>query len=193
MIGRAEYGALLKNAGIVDEVLSWDAPEFADLFKEDPQPRTSLAQRLRRSRLVLGWFHQPPSQTLRQNLRMMGRQDSHFIIRDPSSSLSLSEYFFEKTAALLKAYKKPAFSFEECARLPIQPSPRKPKTGRAQVIIHPGSGGESKCWLYLNQNYLKKVQGALQNFLLLAPKESRALLVKSMPKEISKSVPIEDL
>jgi len=70
-------------------------------IKEDPRPRSSLAQRLRRSRFVLGWFRQPPGHALHQSLRMMGRRDSHFIIRDPSSFLSLSEYFFEKTAALL--------------------------------------------------------------------------------------------
>ena len=167
LIGRPEYGALLKTAGIVDEVLSWDRREFSGLFQEPTRADAALARWLQGFHLALGWTHQASGAGLEHSLRSLGQKNGHFIVHDPFSSLSLSEFFFQKTVAYFEGDFRPLFPFEKCARLLILPNPGVAEQASPSVIIHPGSGSVSKCWPLadfleiIHRLSAKKIRGVL--------------------------------
>lgn len=116
---RPEYGTLLRDRAVVDEVRSVDAPQGnAETFD-----------------LRIGWFQKRSSVP-----DAVGR----YFVFDPAAGLSVSRFFFDQTAAFVRASGVRAVvpDFDGCARLPgAGPSLR---TGPA--VIHPGSGGRRKCW-----------------------------------------------
>ena len=134
---RREYGALLQETGVVDKIITEDSRLLTPLFTEAPQADTELSDWLGSFDLIMGWTH--------------GRKGQiHFIQADPQESEPLNRQFFRKTAETLG--ESGAQSIDEWARLP---------TGRLQkveplkrtVVIHPGSGSESKRWPL--SNFLK--------------------------------------
>src|SRR4030042_4246431 len=127
---RREYGALLQETGIVDEIITEDSRLLRPLFADAPAADTELSDWLGSFDLIMGWTH--------------GRKGQiHFIQADPQESEPLNRQFFRKTAETLG--EGGALSIGAGARLP---------TGRLQkaeplkrtVVIHPGSGSESKRW-----------------------------------------------
>jgi len=127
---REEYGALLQETGVVDEIITEDSRLLMPLFAEAPEADTELLDWLGSFDLIIGWTHGRKAQI-------------HFIQADPQESEPLNRLFFRKTAEMLG--ESSALSIDEWARLP---------TGRLQkaeplkrtVVIHPGSGSESKRW-----------------------------------------------
>ena len=115
---RPECGALLRDRGVVDEVVSADA---ADRRPDAPGLR-------------IGWFQAPTS---------VPAGPGRFFVFDPSAGTAVGRFFFDRTAGFVRDHglsTEP--DFEACARLPgAQPASRG-----GPVILHPGSGGIRKCW-----------------------------------------------
>ena len=138
---RGEYGALLRETGVVDEIIPEDSPRLLPLFSGAPTAETELSGRLGPFDLIMGWTHGQKENSL-----------FRFIHADPRESEPLSRFFFRKTAEAIG--ESGALSIDEWARLPTGRLQRalgsegivggmKKKRG---AVVHPGSGSESKRW-----------------------------------------------
>jgi len=156
---RREYGALLQETGVVDEIMPEDSPRLLPLFSGAPTAETELRERLGPFDMIMGWTH--GQKVYIKGAPAAGAQpgEIHFIHISPQESGPLNRLFFRKTAEILG--ESGALSIDEWARLP---------TGRLQralgsegivggmekkrgAVVHPGSGSESKRWPF--ENFLR--------------------------------------
>jgi len=127
---RSGYGALLQETGVVDEVIAEDSRLLMPLFAEGSEADTELSDWLGSFDLIMGWTHG-------------GKGQIHFIQANPQESEPLNRQFFRKTADAIG--ESSALSIGEWARLPIGRL-KKAEALKRTVVLHPGSGGESKRW-----------------------------------------------
>jgi len=113
---RAEYASLLRERGVVDDVLSPDAAA---------EPGGGGER--------FGWFQSPSS--------VPGVPGKYFVF-DPDAGLSVSRFFFERTGEALSLPESRRPGFEACASLPGGPPPRRD----GPAVVHPGSGSARKRW-----------------------------------------------
>jgi heptosyltransferase-3 len=147
---RQEYGALLRERGVVDEVAAEDSRLLTPLFSGKLEEGATLSDWLGSFDLIMGWTH--------------GRKGpDHFIQADPTEPGQLSRLFFRKTSQALGESSTP--SIDEWARLPIgrlKTAEAAARTVGGQgtkpyVVVHPGSGSESKRWPL--SNFLRIIAG----------------------------------
>ena len=139
---RSEYGALLQETGVVDEIITEDSRLLMPLFAEASEADTELSDWLGSFDLIMGWTHGGKGHFSRSGFR--------FIQADPQESEPLNRQFFRKTAETLG--ESSALSIGEWARLPTGRL-QKAEALKRTVVIHPGSGSESKRWPL--SNFLK--------------------------------------
>jgi heptosyltransferase-3 len=147
---RQEYGALLRERGVVDEVAAEDSRLLTPLFLGKLEEGATLSDWLGSFDLIMGWTH--------------GRKGpDHFIHADPTEPGQLSRQFFRKTSEALGESSAP--SIDEWARLPIGRLKKAEAAARTvggqgtkpNVVVHPGSGSESKRWPL--SNFLRIIAG----------------------------------
>jgi ADP-heptose:LPS heptosyltransferase len=144
---REQYGALLKETGVVDEIVPEDSRLLTPLFSEAAESR--LSDYLGSFDLIMGWTHGHHGGFPRS------------IHADPRESGPLSRFFFRKTAEAIGA--SASLSIDEWSRLPTGRLPRAeilnwmPREGREKraAVVHPGSGSENKRWPL--ENFLKVI------------------------------------
>jgi heptosyltransferase-3 len=154
LVGRKTYGELLRERGVVDAVFSADDAVWLPIFDPGLERRRGFAKKLAGYDLILGWFLEyPGARSKIENIQGETTSDSRYfrapglppfqrIIYDRGANLSISRYFFEKTAGFVRDNGLLEFSFEECAVLPKARVRRRQKF----AVVHPGGGSEKKCW-----------------------------------------------
>jgi ADP-heptose:LPS heptosyltransferase len=151
LVGRPEYGLILKEAGVVDEVSSADEARWAQLFSDFPKDHNGFD----RPGQAFVWFHSRESARISRNLQaLLPKADIGAFRADPAGRVPLSHAFFEATARFLRARGLETASFEGCLQLPVGKEQRSrgraslggPRTGRRFAVVHPGSGSSRKCW-----------------------------------------------
>jgi heptosyltransferase III len=154
LVGRKGYGELLRERGVVDAVFSADDAAWLPLFDPGLEYRNDFSEWLAGYDLILGWFlGNPGVRSKLENVQGESAPDSlrfrtsprpilRRIVFEPGANLSISRYFFEKTAEFVSKNGRPGPRFEECAALPKARVRRREKF----AVIHPGSGSEKKCW-----------------------------------------------
>ncbi|MDP2915577.1 MAG: glycosyltransferase family 9 protein [Candidatus Aminicenantes bacterium] len=168
LVGRNDYGELLRDAGVIDGVFSADDAAWAPLFEETGRLPEPVRSRLSRYDLVLGWFYKKGTNLSSFSLGPSFRA----FIYDPASRLTVSRFFFDRTAELIHGGRgpglcpgvhfrregssldelgAPAASFEACCHLPFSADGTdeersSPSRLPSKVVIHPGSGSPKKCW-----------------------------------------------
>jgi ADP-heptose:LPS heptosyltransferase len=150
---RKAYGGLLVEAGVVDEIIPEDSPRLLPLFDDERASGAASQGGPGPFDLVIGWTHGGSRHFAKSaSFRSRGEGEFHLLTADPRVPSPLSRQFFEKTAAALGAGgNRP---IEEYAFLPVIGPPRELRSVRGsygegrkrRVIIHPGSGSESKRW-----------------------------------------------
>jgi len=168
---RTEYGILLKEAGIVDEVIDAGSAAASGLFggpgassarpaREELIGRPSAAYGL-----IAGWMQSEKTRLdMERSLLNSGRSRVLLIDSKPCSG-RLSRFFFDKTAEFLASEGcGPLPAFEECffLRVPsrwieegrkisamIAAKPESPSANKL-AVVHPGSGSASKRWPLAN-------------------------------------------
>jgi heptosyltransferase-3 len=155
LVCRQEYGSLLKDTGIVDEVVSGEASSLAPLFASSFDASSKLSLWLRKFTLILGWMQKGKSLPLEEFLSYPGAKNFRFFAYNPTNSSQISRFFFERTAEFLSDGCGSECSFEECQFLPLSMEQKEegkkllesgPGWSERAVIVHPGSGSEKKCW-----------------------------------------------
>jgi len=135
---RREYGALLVETGVVDEIIPEDSRLLTPLFSGAPEAETNLHLRLESFDLVMGWTH--------------GQKGTGFIHTEPSESGQLSRIFFRKTAEAIG--ESGSLPIDEWARLPADRLRKSEilkgiaahEGMKRAAVVHPGSGSEGKRW-----------------------------------------------
>jgi ADP-heptose:LPS heptosyltransferase len=162
LVCREEYGLILKETGVVDEIVSVGPARLAPLFDSPPYPE-ELSNWLEGFSLVLSWMQKENSLNHKDLCNFLGKKRCRFFILDPDHQGSISKYFFGKTLEYLTGIEGPSSSFCDCTRLPLSSSQeeaglrligkelskarRKGAEKRPKVVVvHPGSGSKSKCW-----------------------------------------------
>jgi len=174
LVGRAEYGDLLREAGVVEAVFSAEEARWAPLFDDSAAVPTELNRLLSGYALILGWFQgrtgTPHFFSEKSEASPSSRPPSsrnpdspiiHSIVYDLASGIPISRFFFERTAEAVKAGGHPLFSFDDFCRLrlikekrvtklsgedAVAENPRPRDSSPKLAVVHPGSGSRRKCW-----------------------------------------------
>jgi lipopolysaccharide heptosyltransferase III len=154
---RREYGELLRATGVVDDVVTEDSRLLTPLFLERREEGAGLSDWLRSFDLIMGW-----TRGLKRQFPNAGTSERaqspkiRFIDADTKTSGQLSLFFFRKTAQAIG--ENETISIDEWARLPVGRLQKSPAQKRSEggpginpnVVVHPGSGSESKRWPLAN-------------------------------------------
>lgn len=157
MICRKEYGALLRELGIVNSVLRVEGPRLAPLFLSPCPPDCEAADWVRRFDVIVAWKQGQEADDLERNLlTLAGAEKCMFFHYRPGRPEPVSRHFYEHTAAALAPGPRlqAGLTLDSCARLPAGKTQHAkalkltdaPKTGKRFVVVHPGSGGKAKVW-----------------------------------------------
>lgn len=152
LVGRREYGELLKLAGIVDEVLSFEDARMTAVFggakdvafggKSEAVPTVSW---LKKYSLAMGWLNRPSEWPSREWWQKQGMRRADFTPYENGRAVPMSRFFFDRTRAFLEKASATAESsagkggvvdanasaaavdllFDECARLTLPRGLRK--------------------------------------------------------------------
>ena len=159
LVGRKDYGELLRGSGAVDEVFSADDAAWTPLFEESDRIPKDLRARLSSYDLVLGWFQgRSRLPLLFSGSRFVSPERSRSFHYDADSELSVSRFFFDRTAEFLRALDASIAPFEACCHLSLpadEAAAGAPSfvwgsdsaaMARPLTVLHPGSGSPAKCW-----------------------------------------------
>jgi heptosyltransferase-3 len=173
LAGRPEYGALFKQAGVVDEVLSFEDARMAALFAggcpsgPGVDEKTKIEKRgaapLDGFGLAMGWLNRPSDWPATEWWAKQGIRRSFFVSYENGAAVPISRFFFDLTYDFLErsqmsavAAPSPDKLFEDCARLSLPGDLRKKALAdfrlrelgkdERRLIVHPGSGGRAKRW-----------------------------------------------
>ncbi len=158
LICREEYGSLLKEAGVVDNLISEGDASLAPLFAGSPYLDGELSRWLEDFSLILGWMQKKSSLQIEGSLHTQKRKKCRFFVFKPTYPGQISQFFFDITVKFLNKGATPPFN--ECRILPIGLSQKEEglkmfnnrilKEDEKIVVVHPGSGSEDKCWPFRN-------------------------------------------
>lgn len=136
---------LAVKAGVADRVRSFDHADFAPLFMPGADIRPELEQWLAGFQLIVSYLFDPQG-IFDANLKRFTRATVlHGPARiDESAGLHAARQLASPLEGLAMWLERESASLKP-ADPPEPPSPRSP-TGTKAVALHPGSGGEHKCW-----------------------------------------------
>jgi len=186
LVGRKEYALLLKETGVVDQVVSASDLKFVNLFKRPSSVDAEYRQWLTSFSLVLGWLQKEKSRELENYFLSLGIENCQFFVFEPNESLPLHKYFFKKTQEFLNRFHGPEPGFDECCSLPsILSMKERPDLfnekalpmGKRFVVIHPGSGSLNKCWPLENfLNIINRLNQAGWSGILITGEAEQGML-----------------
>ena len=145
LVARREYGGLLLQAEVVDEVVGLDDPRTPALVSGAGSGGRDRSAWLSGFDLVLSWLNRSTSASPESGLT---------ICYGSGGRESISEVFYRRTLEAVGRDLLRRMDFDECARLPLSAIPDgpgfplqdRPVGSRPLAVIHPGSGGEKKRW-----------------------------------------------
>ena len=152
LVGRLEYGALLKWAGLVDEVLSFEDARMTAVFASSNEVAIGgksgadpLASWLKKYSLAMGWLNRPGHWPAREWWQKQGMREADFTAYESRPAVAMSRFFFDRTRGFLERFGTTAgpavgkggaveanasaaavdLLFDECARLTLPSGLRK--------------------------------------------------------------------
>lgn len=161
LVCREEYGRLFQDAGLVDRLVPAGGRSAAVLFGADPETACWAESFC----FAVAWMQKPPGPSLEESLRSMGIPEVRTITLPAPVSVPVSRFFFDRTASFSPEAGAAGPGFDECARLAVSERAAASARGLCSgvgegiapfAVVHPGSGGESKCWPL--GNYLEIVR-----------------------------------
>lgn len=157
LVGRADYGILLREAGLVHALVDAGSRESAHFFAAAPSWTTAEKAELARYDGIVAWLQKATVFPPVAAARSAGIATARAISPPAGLRVPLSRFFFNETATLLGYTAAAAPSFDIFSRLPVGAERRQAAlrdigfhdAGASEVryaVIHPGSGSPSKCW-----------------------------------------------
>jgi len=163
-----EKGPLLVGAGVAAASLDFSALPMHEVFTDTPPERCALPALLGRHDRLVSCFASGDSRAELRLAALCGAADAIFLPTQPPEDFQrhlldlwgdLLGYRFSPSAAA--PWNTPA-GWRERARSELRRARAAPD--RPYVLIHPGSGGQAKCWL-------------LEDFLAVAERLGNAVFV----------------
>lgn len=156
LVCRKEYGMLLRETGVVDEVIPEDDRSLGPFFSDALNFEKEIKEYLQKFDLIIGWMQKKSALNIVQPWISSKGKIVRLFVYDNHSQEPISKYFFRKTKEWIKDEDKKSLKYSEFLRLPLsltqkqegikllenQSSSRKEKI----VVVHPGSGSREKCW-----------------------------------------------
>jgi len=148
LIARSSYADLLKEALIVEEIISLEDSRVSYLFQNKPEIKGKWLEAFD---LVVSWLNKPQVEWTEGMKRSLSQRFVPIIAE--KQEFPFTQHFFEATAEFLgkKAPNQPDYELLAC--LPVREEWRDEAErffpwlrGQPFVIIHPGSGGRAKRW-----------------------------------------------
>lgn len=171
LVCRQEYGMILKDTGVVDEIISSHERKLAPFFSEERLFDIGQRNWLQEFDGILGWMQKERSLEIDPSWLSFHKENFRLFVYDERSRETISRFFFHKTRQFLQERGKKTFPFKECIRLPLRPFPEEKEKAffgekgliskEKIAVIHPGSGSRRKCWPF--QNFLRIIQRLHQN------------------------------
>ncbi len=152
LLGRPEYGLLLRDGGIVDRLLRVDAPEWMASDESGGASRPAAFDGFDR---VVGWVLNPASALAAMPWRRWGAREAAFFSAPAGLRVPVSRHYFDATMTIAgdDAGRPPDPDFDRFSRLPVPEGRVReararfgPDSGAAYAVLHPGSGGAAKRW-----------------------------------------------
>ncbi len=143
LVGNAAVLPLARAFGLAEEVDNYDVPRWSELFSSDGVQNAELRALLQHVERAICWLSDPDGK-VKQNLLAAGVKRVIVTSSRPPEGkrhLHCVEYLAETVGLPPIDVTAP---FVPPIRIP--PSPPIRGNGSAPVAIHPGSGGEQKCW-----------------------------------------------
>ena len=152
LVCRRRYGDLYLEAGVVDDILPEDSRGMLPLFETEASLDREFAGWLGTFDCIMVWTQGSEEDFLLKvpGIRS-GRTRPRVIGAGADRGEPLSRVFFRKTATAFG--EKAFFPIEEWSRLVIPGLSRGASPG---IVVHPGSGSESKRWPL--PNFLKVIE-----------------------------------
>jgi len=182
LVCREEYGSVLKETGVVDNLISGSDANLAPLFAGSAHLDGELVRWLEDFSLILGWVQKKSSLQIEKSFLFQNRKKCRFFVFDPTYPGQISKFFFDKTAEFLN--RSEALGFDECSILPLSSEQMQDglrllgkgdlKEREKMVVVHPGSGSTEKCWPV--NNFIKVI-------IQLGQKGIRGVLLTGMAEE----------
>ena len=183
LVCREEYGLILKETGVVDNLVSSNQARLTPLFGSPPYP-LELTQWLEEFSLILGWLQKKSSLNQKEFCAFLNRKKCRFFFPSPDYSGQISQYYFEKTLEFISKKEGSVPSFRDCTFLPFasrqkgsgarllddecpEGNQKITRMEEKTVVVHPGSGGQTKCWpldnfmTVIHRLSRQKIRGAL--------------------------------
>lgn len=165
LLCRGEYGNLFLASREVNRVIPLEGRGGAILFGESPGRDFESRRWLNGIEIIAGWMRKPLDSAARSAIEACCPGRLQIIVPAPGVSIPLSRFFFDRTRDIfpVRAGREP--EFDECARLLVSDQARAeartvigPANGgrNRYAVVHPGSGGEAKCWPL--SNYLEIIR-----------------------------------
>jgi ADP-heptose:LPS heptosyltransferase len=171
LVCRQEYGIILKETEVVDEIISFHERKLAPFFSEERLFDKGQRSWLQKFDGILGWMQKERSLKVDPSWMSSHKENFRLFTYYERSRKRISRLFFHQTRQFLQEKGEKTFRFKECIRLPLCPFPeeeQKAFLGGKELIskekiavIHPGSGSRQKCWPF--QNFLLIIQRLHQN------------------------------
>jgi len=166
LVCRKEYGMLLEETGVVDELISEDDRRLTPLFSETLSLEEETRQFLHVFDAIIGWTHKKRALSIDKSWLADRGENFRLFAYQKQSGEQISRFLFRKTKEFLEEKGERSLEFSECILLPLSSTQKKEGLellgswnfrGRNKIkdkiiVIHPGSGSRSKCWPL--KNYL---------------------------------------
>ena len=182
LVCREKYGLVLKETGIVDNLVSEGDANLAPLFAGSVHLDEGLVRWLEGFSLIFGWVQKMSSLQIEKSFPFQNRKKCRFFVSDPTYPSQIGKYFFDKTAEFLS--RNITMCFNECSILPLSSEQKQDglgllgkralKEGEKFVVVHPGSGSRGKCW---------PIRNFIEIIIQLSQKGIRGVLVTGMAEE----------
>jgi ADP-heptose:LPS heptosyltransferase len=109
LVGRPEYGELLKLAGVVDEILSFEEARMTAVFSGSNEAVLGatngagpVASWLKEYSLAMGWLNRPGDWPARDWWKKQGVGRVDFTVYESGPAVPMSRFFFNRTRDFLK-------------------------------------------------------------------------------------------
>ena len=194
LLCRGEYGNLFLESREVNRVISLEGRGGGILFgasaDQDPETRRWMSG----IDVIAGWMRKPLDPATRSAIDAGCPGRLQIIVPGPGLAIPLSRFFFDRTRDIFPTRAGRTPEFDECARLRVSDQARAEartvigpaNTGRDRyAVVHPGSGGQAKCWPL--SNYLEIIRrldaDGIPGILVTGEAEEKPTIALRLEKE----------
>jgi heptosyltransferase-3 len=178
LVCRKEYGMLLEETGVVDELISEDDRRLTPFFSDTMSLEEETKHLLNVFDAIIGWIHKKRALRIDKSWLAGRGENFRLFAYQKQSGEQISRFLFRKTKEFLEEKRERSLEFSECILLPLSLTQKKEglellgswnfrgrnKIKEKIIVIHPGSGSRSKCWPL--KNYLSVIRRLNQEGLI---------------------------